>query len=180
MVLGHERRRRREPTPIVHNGIIYLSNTSNIVQALDARTGDLIWENHIGPESTIAYGATRSLAIYQDKVFVPTTDAKLFALDARTGKIVWQTAIADNRKGYSKTSGPIVIHGKVLQGLMGCDRFKEEGCYISAYDAKTASNFGSSTPSRAKASRAATPGTVFRTCCAGAATPGSPAATIPS
>ena len=124
-----------EPTPIVHNGTIFLSNTSNTVQALDARTGDLIWENHIGPESTIAYGATRSLAVYQDKVFVPTTDAKMYALDARTGKIVWQTPIADSRKGYSETGGPIVIHGKVLQGLMGCDRFKEEGCYISAYDA---------------------------------------------
>ena len=124
-----------EPTPIVHNGTIFLSNTSNTVQALDARTGDLIWENRIGPESTIAYGATRSLAIYQDKVFVPTTDAQLYALDARTGKIVWQTPIADSRKGYSKTGGPIVIHGKVMQGLMGCDRFKEEGCYISAYDA---------------------------------------------
>jgi alcohol dehydrogenase (cytochrome c) len=124
-----------ETTPIVHNGTIFLSNTSNTVQALDARTGDLIWENHLGPESTVAYGATRSLAVYQDKVFVPTTDAKMTALDARTGKIVWQTVIADNRKGYSETGGPIVIHGKVLQGLMGCDRFKEEGCYISAYDA---------------------------------------------
>jgi alcohol dehydrogenase (cytochrome c) len=124
-----------ETTPIVHNGTIFLSNTSNTVQALDARTGDLIWENHLGPESTIAYGATRSLAVYQDKVFVPTTDAKMYALDARTGKIVWQTPIADPRKGYSETGGPIVIHGKVLQGLMGCDRFKEEGCYISAYDA---------------------------------------------
>jgi alcohol dehydrogenase (cytochrome c) len=124
-----------ETTPIVHNGTIFLSNTSNTVQALDARTGDLIWENHLGPESTVAYGATRSLAVYQDKVFVPTTDAKMTALDARTGKIVWQTVIADNRKGYSETGGPIVIHGKILQGLMGCDRFKEEGCYISAYDA---------------------------------------------
>jgi alcohol dehydrogenase (cytochrome c) len=124
-----------ETTPIVHNGTIFLSNTSNTVQALDARTGDLIWENHLGPESTVAYGATRSLAVYQDKVFVPTTDAKMTALDARTGKIVWQTVIADNRKGYSETGGPIVIRGKVLQGLMGCDRFKEEGCYISAYDA---------------------------------------------
>ena len=124
-----------ETTPIVHNGTIFLSNTSNTVQALDARTGDLIWENRLGPEATVAYGATRSLAVYQDKVFVPTTDAKMYALDARTGKVVWQTQIADNRKGYSETGGPLVIHGKVLQGLMGCDRFKEEGCYISAYDA---------------------------------------------
>ncbi|MEO8128350.1 MAG: PQQ-binding-like beta-propeller repeat protein [Bryobacteraceae bacterium] len=124
-----------EPTPIVHNGIIYLSNTSNTVQALDGRTGDLIWENRIGPESMRAYGATRSLAIYDDKVFVPTTDARLYALDARTGKIVWQTAIADGKKGYSNTAGPIVINGKVIMGLTGCGQYRKDGCYISAYDA---------------------------------------------
>ena len=124
-----------QPTPIVHNGIIYLANTSNIVQALDGRTGELIWENHIGPDATIAYGATRSLAIYQDKVFLATTDARMIALDARTGKVVWETAIADRSKGYGNTSGPIVIRGKLLQGLMGCDHYKEGGCFISAYDA---------------------------------------------
>src|SRR5207302_11187908 len=118
-------------------GIIYLSNTSNTVQALDGRTGDLIWENYIGPDATRAYGATRSLGIYQDKVFVATTDARLYALEARTGKVVWQTAIADPKKGYSNTSGPLVVHGKVVQGLMGCTQYKEEGCFISAYDAAT-------------------------------------------
>src|SRR5260221_2089530 len=123
-----------QPTPIVHNGIIYLANTSNTVQALDGRTGELIWENHIGPDATIAYGATRSLAIYQDKVFLATTDARMIALDARSGKIVWETAIANKSKGYGNTSGPIVIRGKLLQGLMGCDHYKEDGCFISAYD----------------------------------------------
>jgi alcohol dehydrogenase (cytochrome c) len=126
-----------QPTPIVHNGIIYLANTSNTVQALDGRTGDLVWENRVGPEATIAYGATRSIAIYQDKVFLATTDARLVALDARTGKIVWENVIADKKKGYSNTSGPIIIHGKVVQGLMGCDRYKEGGCFISAYEAAT-------------------------------------------
>ena len=124
-----------QPTPIVHNGIIYLANTSNTVQALDGRTGDLIWENHIGPDAVRAYGATRSLAIYQDKVFIATTDAQLHALDARTGKIVWETRIADPKKGYGATSGPLVIHGNVVQGLMGCGQFRPEGCFISAYDA---------------------------------------------
>ncbi len=126
-----------EPTPIVHNGIIYLSNTSNTVQALDGRTGDLIWENRIGPESTRAYGATRSLGIYQNSVFVATTDARLYALDARNGKIVWQIVIADPKKGYSNTSGPLLIHGKVVQGLTGCSQYKKEGCFISAHDAAT-------------------------------------------
>lgn len=126
-----------QPTPIVHNGIIYLANTSNTVQALDGRTGDLIWENHIGPDATRAYGATRSLAIYQDKVFIATTDAQLYALDARNGKIVWRAAIADPKKGYSNTSGPLVVHGKVIQGLSGCGQFRPEGCFISAYDANS-------------------------------------------
>src|SRR5437667_1643638 len=124
-----------QPTPIVHNGIIYLANTSNTVQALDGRTGELIWENHIGPDATIAYGATRSLAIYQDKVFLATTDARMIALDARTGKVVWETVIANKAKGYGNTSGPLVVRGKVLQGVMGCDKYKEDGCFISAYDA---------------------------------------------
>jgi alcohol dehydrogenase (cytochrome c) len=126
-----------QPTPIVHNGIIYLSNTSNTVQALDGRTGELIWENYIGPDATRAYGATRSLGIYQDKVLIATTDAQLYALDARTGKIAWQTAVADPAKGYGNTSGPLVIHGKVVQGLMGCGQYWEDGCFISAYDAAT-------------------------------------------
>src|SRR5258708_29157844 len=95
-----------EPTPIVHNGIIYLANTSNTVQVLDGRSGDLIWENHIGPNATTAYGATRSLAIYQDKVFLATTDAQLCALDARTGRLVWQTRIADSKRGYVNTGRP--------------------------------------------------------------------------
>ncbi len=93
-----------EPTPIVHNGIIFLANPGNVVQAIDGRTGDLIWENRVGPDSTGAIGAMRSLALYQDKVFMATTDARILALDARTGKIVWQTAIADPAKGYTNTA----------------------------------------------------------------------------
>jgi len=126
-----------EPTPIVHNGIIFLANTGNIVQAIDGRTGDLIWENRIGPDSTGAIGAIRSLALYQDKVFMATTDARILALDARTGKMAWQTPIADPKKGYTNTSGPIVIRGKIVQGLSGCDQYKTDGCFISAYDPET-------------------------------------------
>jgi alcohol dehydrogenase (cytochrome c) len=125
-----------EPTPIVHDGIIYLTNPSNTLQAIDGRTGDLIWENRIGPDSTRAYGATRTLAIYDDKLFLTTTDARVYAIEARTGKIVWQSAIAEGKKGYSNTSGAIVINGKVLTGMTGCGRYGAD-CYISAYDART-------------------------------------------
>jgi alcohol dehydrogenase (cytochrome c) len=125
---------RSEPAPTVHNGIIYLAHTSNIVQALDGRTGDLIWENRLGPESI---EPARGLGIYQNKIFMATSDARLVALDARTGKVLWQTIIADAKKGYGNSSGPLVIHGKVVQGLGGCELYKEGGCFISAYDSET-------------------------------------------
>ena len=132
-----------EPTPLVHNGIIYLVNTDNILQALDARTGDLIWENHMRPAKNVpgGTGAMRNMAIYQDKVFAATTDAHLFALDARTGKTVWETTTGDTAKGYGASSGPIVIHGQVIQGENGCDRYKsqekDQGCFISSFDPAT-------------------------------------------
>jgi len=122
-------------TPIIHSGVMFLSNTSNTVQALDARTGELIWENRIGPVSRIAYGGTRSLAVYHDKVFVATTDAKIHALDARTGKIVWEHTLGNPNN--SATGGVMVMRGKVLTGMTGCDNYSENNCYISAFDADT-------------------------------------------
>jgi alcohol dehydrogenase (cytochrome c) len=77
-----------EPTPIVHNGTIFLAHVDNTVQALDGRTGEIIWDHHLGPDPTGAYGSMRSLALHDDKVIVATTDARLLALDARAGKIV--------------------------------------------------------------------------------------------
>lgn len=132
-----------EPTPLVHNGIIYLMNTDSILQALDGRTGDLIWENRLRPPKNIpgGTGAMRNIAIYKDKVFAATVDAHLFAVDARTGKTVWEAEVGDSNKGYGSSSGPIVIKGKVIQGENGCDRYKskesEQGCFISAFDPET-------------------------------------------
>jgi alcohol dehydrogenase (cytochrome c) len=126
-----------EPMPLVHDGIVYLANTGNVIQAIDGASGDLIWENHIGPDAGAMFGATRSMAIYQDKIFHATTDARLVALDARSGRTVWETTIADSKKGYGNTSGPLVIDNRVVQGLIGCDKYKEDGCFISAYDADT-------------------------------------------
>lgn len=123
--------------PLVHDGVVYLTNTMNEVQAIDGATGELIWANQVGPNRAIGFGSMRNLAIYQDKIYLATTDAHLVALDAKTGKKVWDTTIADNAKGFSNTSGPIVVKGKVIQGLQGCDRYREERCFISAYDADT-------------------------------------------
>ena len=122
-------------SPEVHSGVMFLSNTSNTIQALDAKTGELIWENRLGPLAAAAYSGTRSIGLYKDKVFFASTDAKIHGLDARTGKEVWVTTIDTPPK--SETGGVTVIKGKVLTGLMGCDTFSVNGCYISAYDTET-------------------------------------------
>ena len=124
-----------QTTPLVHNGIIYLASPSNIVQALDGKTGDLIWETRVGPDQAPGYGGIRTIAMAEDKVFLATSDAHMVAIDARNGRIIWDTPASD--KPHASTSGDIVIGDKVLMGLTGCGRFDGEGCYISAFDIHT-------------------------------------------
>ena len=120
-----------EPAPLVYGGVISLINPGNVIQALDGRTGDLIWEHESGPENT---QDMRGIAIYEDKIIQATTDARLVALDARTGDLVWETVI---QEGNSNSSGPIVADGKVITGMGGCSRYIERRCFISAHDANT-------------------------------------------
>ena len=123
-----------EPAPLVYNGIVYLINPGNVIQALDGKTGELIWEHWTGPANR---QDMRNIAMYNDKIIQATTAARLVALDARTGEQRWETAIADNTKGFSNSSGPIVADGKIINGLGGCSRYIPEDCYISAYNANT-------------------------------------------
>lgn len=123
-----------EPAPLVYGGIMYLINPGNVIQALDAASGELIWENWAGPANR---QDMRNIAIYNDKIIQATTDARLVALDARTGEQVWETPVADSSKGFSNSSGPIVADGKVILGLAGCARYIPEDCYISAHDANS-------------------------------------------
>jgi len=122
--------------PTIHDGIMFLANTSNTVEAFDAKTGELLWQNRLGPLASRAYSALRSLAVYEDKVYINATDAKLYALDAKTGKVVLESDIAPPGKGFNETGGLIVAHGKAIVGLTLC-RGQMPHCYISAYDANT-------------------------------------------
>ncbi len=123
-----------EPAPIVYNGTMFLINPGNVVQALNARDGELIWEHAAGP----ATGEDmRNIAIYNNKIIQATTDARLLALDASTGEPVWEVVIADSDKGFANSSGPLIAGDKVIVGLAGCASYIPEDCYISAYDADT-------------------------------------------
>ena len=129
---------RSQPSPLVRDGIVYLPNFGNVVQALDGRDGTLLWEyRRQFPEGGLQGGLLRTLAMWQDMIYVATTDAHLVALDARTGAERWEVEIADAALGYSNTSGPIVADGKVVNGITGCGRFFEDSCFITGHDAET-------------------------------------------
>jgi len=127
-----------QPTPLVHDGVMFLANPQNIVQALDASTGEVLWEyRHRIPDDATSFGGTRAIALYGDKVFLATFDAALVALDQRTGEQVWRTVKADYTKGFTHVGGPIVANGVVVSGINGCQRFKDEPCFISGHDPDT-------------------------------------------
>lgn len=129
---------RSQPAPLVRDGIIFIPNFGNVVQALDGRRGNLLWEyRRQFPEGGRSGGLLRTLAMWEDLIFVASTDAHLVALDARSGAVRWDSEIADEALGYSNTSGPIVADGIVINGISGCGRFFEQSCFITGHDAAT-------------------------------------------
>ncbi|MEX0856056.1 MAG: PQQ-binding-like beta-propeller repeat protein [Gemmatimonadota bacterium] len=128
-----------QPAPLVRDGIMFLPHQGNVIQALDAVEGTLLWEYRRSfPEGIgIGWGHLRSLAIWEDLVFVSTRDAALVALDARTGVVRWEYQIADWRQGHTNVAGPIVAGSIVVNGINGCERFYEESCFLTGHDART-------------------------------------------
>ncbi len=127
-----------QTTPLVHDGVMFLANPGNVVQAIDAATGDLIWEYRSPlPEDAPQRGATRTLALYGDKVYLATHDAALVALDVRTGTEVWRTVKADYTQGFTQRGGPVIANGVVVSGINGCQRYKEQTCFIAGHNPDT-------------------------------------------
>lgn len=129
-----------EATPLVHDGIMYVTASWNLVYALDARTGEKIWE--FDPEidrARAAYGCcdvvNRGVALWGDKIYTATFDGRLIAMDAKTGTPVWDVNTIDLSKPYTITGAPRIIDGKVIIGNGGAE-FGVRG-YVSAYNAET-------------------------------------------
>ncbi len=127
---------QNQPTPLVVNGVMYLPNPGGGVQALDAATGELLWEYENAPPAGAPprTSPTRNLAILGDKVYVAAPDARLIALDARSGAVRWDHQVADPKLGYSYSSGPIVVRRMIIAGINGCAHYKDDVCFISAHD----------------------------------------------
>ena len=138
-VWGMEDGDRSQPVPLVRDGTLYLPNSGNVIQALDATNGTLLWEYRRqfprGCSTCEAGARLRSLAIWEDLILVATADAYMVALDARTGVVRWETQIAEGER-FRNSTGPIVADGKVINGINGCSQ-TIESCFITAHDART-------------------------------------------
>jgi alcohol dehydrogenase (cytochrome c) len=129
-----------ETVPIVYRGVMYVVTPGAVVQALEATTGDLIWEHRRKFAETVSRGTiesarAKSLAIYQDMIYWTPPDGYLVALDAQKGTMRWETLMNAPGLGAQNTSAPIVVEGKVITGRACSD--KREGCFIAAHDALT-------------------------------------------
>ncbi len=127
-----------ETTPLVVNGIMYLTQPPNDVVALDGRTGRPFWIYQYRPAldtKPCCGSVNRGLAILGEALFMATLDAHLIAIDAISGKPLWNTKVADSDAGYTMTLAPLVIKDKVLVGVAGGE-YGIRG-FIAAYDAKT-------------------------------------------
>ena len=135
---------RQQGTPLVHDGVLYMPNPNDVIQALDAVTGDLLWEHRREvPEdiSDYIFGLSennRNLAIHGTFILDTSVDDHVFALDAATGRLAWETEIVDYRVNPAmQTSGPIVANGKVVSGRSCMPMAGPEACVITAHDAGT-------------------------------------------
>lgn len=123
-----------ENTPLVHNGVLFVQSFGDKVQALDAATGDLLWQYSRRLPKGSPTTVKRAFAIYGDRLYMPTSDTHIVALDIRTGKVVWDEPVADYKAGYGMTGGPLVARGKVMVGTTGR---APGGNFIVALDANT-------------------------------------------
>ena len=133
-----------ESTPLAYDGMLYVPNTGDVIQAIDGATGDLQWEYRRDlPEDVYEYVGgnarnSRNIAIYDRYIINTSDDDYAFALDATTGEIAWETLIFDYKEipaGHS--SGPIIADGRVISGRSCRPLGGPESCVIVAHDART-------------------------------------------
>ena len=133
-------RGQHETTPLVIDGVMYLTTPQNHAYAVDVRTGRPLWhyERNLPKEMSLCCGPqNRGLAALGDRLFMGTLDAHVVSLDAKTGRVRWDVPAADADKGYSFTGAPLVVKDKIIVGVAGGE-YGVRG-FIDAYDAASGS-----------------------------------------
>ncbi|QIE43620.1 PQQ-dependent methanol/ethanol family dehydrogenase [Meridianimarinicoccus aquatilis] len=120
--LGGEKQRGQETQPLIYDGVMYITGSYSRVYAIDVKTGKELWQYDARlPEGILPCCdvINRGGAIYGDKFFFGTLDARIVALDLKTGDVVWRDKIADYKAGYSYTAAPLIVNGLVITGNSG-------------------------------------------------------------
>ena len=129
-----------EGTPLVHDGVLFVHGMGDRVQALDAQSGDLLWEYRRQLPQGVAPTVKRGMALYRDRLYIGTSDANVIALDAKTGTLVWDTRIGDTRVREGVAGGVLAARGKIMVGTTGTGvGAKPGGPQIVGLDADTGS-----------------------------------------
>jgi alcohol dehydrogenase (cytochrome c) len=127
-----------EATPLVVDGVMYLTEAPDHVFALDAKTGRIFWDYDYRPskDARVCCGSVnRGLAILGDTLFLGTIDARLIAIDSKSGRPIWNIEVGDPKLGYSVTHAPLIVKDKVIVGVAGGE-YGIRG-FIAAYEART-------------------------------------------
>ena len=136
---------RQQGTPLAYGGVLYMPNPADVIQAIDAVTGDLVWEHRREVPDDIGdyvfntlWENNRNIAIYGSTILDTSADDHIFALDAETGRMVWETQVLDYRTHpATQSSGPIVADGKVVSGRSCMPAGGPDACVITAHDPDT-------------------------------------------
>jgi alcohol dehydrogenase (cytochrome c) len=129
---------KQETTPLVHDGIMFLPQACDFIEAVDATDGSPLWEyrratvDHVAPLSC----ANRNGTLYKDQLIIATRDAYIVSLNATSGEVTWEQKIGDWTVGQHYSGGPQVFNGKVITGMSGC-YYINTSCWITAHDADT-------------------------------------------
>jgi alcohol dehydrogenase (cytochrome c) len=108
-----------QAVPLVRDGAMFVEGFGDIVQAIDAKTGDLLWQYAHVLEPGAAPSAKRGIALWGDRLYIATSDVHIVALDVHTGKAVWDTRVGDFKIREGLTGGPLVAEGRVFVGTTG-------------------------------------------------------------
>src|SRR5262245_12221440 len=137
---------RSEATPIVRDGIMYITVGGEEAHALDARTGRVIWSFEYAPPAPPQDGApggiarrtnwNRGFGIFGNRLFMATDDCALIALDTRNGSLLWRQQLADPNENYNTTAAPLVVNNLVLLGVRGGDTGRVRG-FVDAFEVET-------------------------------------------
>jgi PQQ-dependent dehydrogenase (methanol/ethanol family) len=127
----------QEGTPLVHNGVMFIPNPGDDIMAVDAKTGDLIWEYKRKLPEGVRGKTNRAMAMWGTTLINSSSDNFIYAIDMATGKLAWETPVLNPKMRAPTSGGPIIANGKVITGRQCQPDATRDSCVVTAHDAKT-------------------------------------------